>query len=104
VRRGLCYDQRHIWRVTGVVTLPDILPCLLRGGSETSGQGRCLTRIVALYQAILDIATYLSLNELLGHPERKQDALPKQNGRFGFTTLPPLGEMDTRFFWVQEGI
>jgi len=31
VRRGLCYDEHHIWRVTVVVTLPDILPCVLRG-------------------------------------------------------------------------
>ena len=52
--------------VTVVVTLPDILPCVLRGEKWDSGQGQCLTCILALYQAILDIATYLSLNKLFG--------------------------------------
>jgi len=51
--------------VTVVVTLPDILPCVLRGESGTSGQGQFLIRILAHYQAILDIAMYLSLNKLL---------------------------------------
>ena len=35
--------------------------------SGTGGQGQFLTRILAQYQAILDIATYLSLNKLLGN-------------------------------------
>ena len=30
-RRGLCYDQHHVWLVTVVVTLPDTRPCVLRG-------------------------------------------------------------------------
>jgi len=42
-------------------------PVRLEGGSGTGGQGQFLTRTVAQYQAILDIATYLSLNKLLGH-------------------------------------
>jgi hypothetical protein len=36
----------------------------LEGGSGTGGQGQLLTRILAQYPAILDIATYLSLNKL----------------------------------------
>src|SRR5215470_1535209 len=28
---GLYYDQHQVWRVTVVVTLPDTLPCVLRG-------------------------------------------------------------------------
>jgi hypothetical protein len=31
-RRELCYDQRHVWTVAVVVTIPDTLPCVLRGG------------------------------------------------------------------------
>jgi hypothetical protein len=38
----------------------------LEGGNETAGQGQFLTRILAQYPAILDLATYLSLNKLLG--------------------------------------
>jgi hypothetical protein len=38
----------------------------LEGGSGTGGQGQFLTRIVAPYQAILDIVTSLSLNKLFG--------------------------------------
>jgi hypothetical protein len=30
-RRGLCYDQHHVWIVTVVVTLPETLPYVLRG-------------------------------------------------------------------------
>jgi hypothetical protein len=30
-QRGLCYDQPQVWLVTVVVTLSDILPCVLRG-------------------------------------------------------------------------
>jgi hypothetical protein len=30
-RCGLCYDQHQVWRVTVVMTLPDTLPCVLRG-------------------------------------------------------------------------
>ena len=30
-RRGLCYDQHQVWVVTGTVTLPGKLPCVLRG-------------------------------------------------------------------------
>ena len=46
-RRGLCYDQHQVWMVTVVVTLPETVPCVLRGGSETGGQGQFLTRILA---------------------------------------------------------
>ena len=28
---GLCYDKHHIWVVTVAVTIPDKLPCVLRG-------------------------------------------------------------------------
>jgi hypothetical protein len=38
----------------------------LEGGNGTAGQGQFLTRILAQYPAILDLATYLSLNKLLG--------------------------------------
>jgi hypothetical protein len=31
-RRGLYYDQHHVEAVTGTVTLPEKLPCGLRGG------------------------------------------------------------------------
>ena len=62
---GLYYDQHHVWMVTVVVTLPDTLPCVLRGGSGTEGQGQFLTRMLASYQAILDLATSLSLKKLL---------------------------------------
>src|SRR5262249_45565396 len=65
-RRELCYDQHQVWMVTVVVTLPDTLPCVLRGGSGTGGQGQFLTRILAQYPAILDIATSVSLNKLFG--------------------------------------
>jgi hypothetical protein len=44
---GLYYDQHQVWRVTVVVTLPDTLPCVLRGGSGTDGQGQFLTRMLA---------------------------------------------------------
>jgi hypothetical protein len=64
VRRGLCYDQHHVWKVTVVVTLPDTLPCVLRGRSGTDGQGQFLPRVLSPSPAILDIATYLSLNTL----------------------------------------
>src|SRR5262245_56427025 len=64
-RRRLCYDQHHVWMVTVGVTLPETLPCILTG-RRTGGQGQFLTRIVALYPAILDIATSLSLNTLFG--------------------------------------
>ena len=47
-------------------TLPDTLPCVLKGRSGTSGQGQFLTRLLSQYPAILDIATSLSLNKLLG--------------------------------------
>src|SRR5262249_13177309 len=30
-QRRLCYDQHHVWMVTVIVTLSDILPCVLRG-------------------------------------------------------------------------
>src|SRR5262249_16171848 len=55
-RCGLCYDAHHLWRVTVVVTLPETRPCVLRGKWDRLAQ----------YQAILDIATSLSLNKLLG--------------------------------------
>ena len=42
-----------------------------KGGSGTGGQGQFLTRILAQYQAILDIATYLSLNKLFGFHGKK---------------------------------
>jgi hypothetical protein len=38
----------------------------LEGGTGTAGQGQFLTRILAQYPAILDLATYLSLNKLFG--------------------------------------
>jgi hypothetical protein len=31
-RRGLCYDQHHVWAVTVTVTIPEKLLCVLRGG------------------------------------------------------------------------
>jgi len=37
----------------------------LEGGSGTGEQGPFLTRILAPYQAIWDIATYVSLNKLI---------------------------------------
>ena len=61
---GLCYDQPQVWMVTDVVTLPDILPCVLRGGEWNRWQGQFLTRILAHYQAIVDITTYVSRNKL----------------------------------------
>ncbi len=39
-RRRLCYDQHHVWMVTVVVTLPDILPCVLRGEVGPMGKNR----------------------------------------------------------------
>jgi hypothetical protein len=30
-RRGLCYDKHHVLAVTVTVTIPDQLPCVLRG-------------------------------------------------------------------------
>ena len=53
------------WMVTVVVTLPETLPYVLKGGSGTGGQGQFLTRMLASYPAILDLATYVSLNKLL---------------------------------------
>jgi len=53
------------WMVTVVVTLPETFPCVLKGGSGTGGQGQFLTRMLASYPAILDLATYVSLNKLL---------------------------------------
>src|SRR5262249_30905758 len=47
------------------VTLPDTLPCVLRGGSGTDGQEQFLTRMLTSYQAILDLATSLLLKKLL---------------------------------------
>ena len=38
----------------------------LESGNGTAGQGQFLTRILAQYPAILDLATYLSLNKLFG--------------------------------------
>jgi hypothetical protein len=38
-RRRLCYDQQHGWMVTVVVTLPDILPCVLRAAMGPLGKG-----------------------------------------------------------------
>jgi len=38
----------------------------LEGGNGTAGQGQFLTRILAQYPAILELATYLSLNKLFG--------------------------------------
>ena len=29
---GLCYDKRPVWVVTGAVTIPNKLPCVLRRG------------------------------------------------------------------------
>ena len=69
-RRGLCYDKPHVWAVTRTVTLPETLPCVLRG-KEDQGQGQFLTRIVAQYQAILDVATSLSRNTLCGFHGKK---------------------------------
>src|SRR5215467_14512046 len=37
--RGLYYDQRPVGRVTVVVTLPETLPCVLRGAVGPMGQG-----------------------------------------------------------------
>ena len=36
---GLYYDQHQVWRVTVVVTLPDTLPCVLRGEVGPMGKG-----------------------------------------------------------------
>ena len=44
----------------------------LEGGSETGGQGQCLTRIVAPYPALWDIATSLSLHTLFGFHGKKK--------------------------------
>ena len=44
----------------------------LEGGSETGGQGQFLTRIVAPYQALWDIATSLSLQTLCGFHGKKK--------------------------------
>ena len=44
---GLYYNQHQVWMVTIVVTLPETLPCVLRGGSGTDGQGQFLTRMLA---------------------------------------------------------
>ena len=44
----------------------------LEGGSGTGEQGQFLTRILAQYQAILDIETYLSLNKLLAPRKNPQ--------------------------------
>jgi hypothetical protein len=38
-QRGLCYDQHQVWMVTVVVTLPDTLPCVLRGEVGPMGKG-----------------------------------------------------------------
>jgi hypothetical protein len=48
----------------------------LEGGNRPAGQGRFLTRILAQYPAILDLATYLSLNKLFGfiRMERERSA------------------------------
>jgi hypothetical protein len=35
----LCYYKHHRWMVTVVVTLPDILPCVLRAGMGPLGKG-----------------------------------------------------------------
>jgi hypothetical protein len=45
-QRGLCYDQPQVWMVTVVVTLSDILPCVLRGevgpvGKDSSSRTGC---------------------------------------------------------------
>ena len=34
VWRGLCYDEHHVWMGTVVVTLPETLPCVLRGKED----------------------------------------------------------------------
>src|SRR5262249_27101927 len=39
-RRGLCYDEHHIWRGTVVVTLPETLPCVLKGEVGPMGKDR----------------------------------------------------------------
>ena len=36
---GLYYDQHQVWMVTVVVTLPDTLPCVLRGEVGPMGKG-----------------------------------------------------------------
>jgi hypothetical protein len=38
-RRGLCYDQHHVWKVIVVGTLPETLPCVLRGEVGPMGKG-----------------------------------------------------------------
>jgi hypothetical protein len=37
--RSLCYYKHHKWMVTVLVTLPDILPCVLRAGMGPLGKG-----------------------------------------------------------------
>ena len=39
--------SHQVWMVTIVVTLPETLPCVLRGGNGTDGQGQFLTRMLA---------------------------------------------------------
>src|SRR4029453_6236490 len=38
--RSLCYYKHYGWMGTVVVTLPDILPCVLRAGMGPLGKGR----------------------------------------------------------------
>jgi hypothetical protein len=65
VRRELCYDQHQVWMATVVVTLPDTLPRILRGKWDQWAR-QFLTRLVAPYPALWDIATSLLLNTLFG--------------------------------------
>ena len=40
MRRGLCYDEHHIWRVMVVVTRPETRPCVFRGEVGPVGKDR----------------------------------------------------------------
>jgi hypothetical protein len=39
-QRGLCYDQRAVWMVRVVVTLPETLPCVSKGDVGPVDKGR----------------------------------------------------------------
>jgi hypothetical protein len=61
---GLCYDQHQVWTVTVAVTLPETLPCVLRGGGGSVGKGNSSPECLASYPALWDSATSVSLHKL----------------------------------------
>jgi hypothetical protein len=65
VRRGLCYDAHHLWRVPVVVTLPETRPGVLRGKRDQ--WARTVPHPPCAYSpALWDRATSVSLNKLFG--------------------------------------